>query len=250
MNYVVCIVPVAPMRLTDSHRSEMISQLLFGEFAQVKEVGKDFTLVVSLFDAYEGWIQNNQLAEVDESILRNQPKGYSFHVGDTVKMNETIVHLPFGCPVYSGNISFGKYEVDYAATSAIQYELDKETIVAITAKYLNTAYLWGGRTNYGIDCSGFAQQVFKLMGIALKRDAKDQALQGNNVDFLMEVQCGDLAFFDNDEGRITHVGIMLNAGEIIHASGRVRIDVMDAQGIINRDTGLRTHKLRIIKRMQ
>jgi gamma-D-glutamyl-L-lysine dipeptidyl-peptidase len=114
--------------------------------------------------------------------------------------------------------------------------------------FLDTPYLWGGKTACGIDCSGFSQQVFKQFGIKLPRDSYQQAEAGEVVGFLMEAQCGDLAFFDNEEGRITHVGIMLGNDEIIHSSGKVRIDKIDSQGIINSETGARTHKLRIIKR--
>jgi gamma-D-glutamyl-L-lysine dipeptidyl-peptidase len=122
-------------------------------------------------------------------------------------------------------------------------------IVRQTAlKYLDTPYLWGGKSICGIDCSGFSQQVYKHFGIKLPRDSYQQAELGEGVGFLLEAQCGDLAFFDNDEGRITHVGIMLSSDEIIHASGKVRIDKIDNQGIINAETGARTHKLRIIKR--
>ena len=87
------------------------------------------------------------------------------------------------------------------------------------------------------------------MGIKLKRDASQQAEQGVIVGFLQEGKCGDLAFFDNEEGRITHVGILMDAETIIHASGRVRIDKVDTAGIMSSDTGERTHHLRIIKRL-
>jgi cell wall-associated NlpC family hydrolase len=114
--------------------------------------------------------------------------------------------------------------------------------------YLNTPYLWGGRSVFGIDCSGFAQQVYRFFNKHLPRDASQQALQGEVVGFLQEAICGDLAFFDNEEGRITHVGILLDAQTIIHSSGRVKIDKIDNQGIFTTDKGERTHNLRIIKR--
>ena len=113
---------------------------------------------------------------------------------------------------------------------------------------LHTAYVWGGRSAFGIDCSGFTQLVFKSFGIVLFRDAYQQATQGEVVGFLQEAKTGDLAFFDNAEGRITHVGMLINEHEIIHASGKVRIDRIDSQGIVNVDTNERTHQLRIIKR--
>ena len=114
--------------------------------------------------------------------------------------------------------------------------------------YLNTPYLWGGRSVFGIDCSGFTQMVFRQFGIRIKRDAWQQAEQGQLLGFIQEARAGDLAFFDNVEGRITHVGIMLDNGRIIHASGRVRVDPVDTQGIFNKELNMYTHKLRIVKR--
>jgi hypothetical protein len=123
-----------------------------------------------------------------------------------------------------------------------------EDVVTNALFFQNVPYLWGGRNLFGLDCSGFVQIVYKLNGIQLKRDAWQQAEQGTDVNFLPQVKAGDVAFFDNEEGRITHVGIMLNANEIIHASGKVRIDPIDDQGIYNVELGKYTHHLRIIKR--
>ena len=123
-----------------------------------------------------------------------------------------------------------------------------DALIVTALFFQNAPYLWGGRTLFGIDCSGFSQIVFKLNGIKLNRDAWQQAEQGAVVDFLPEAKSGDLAFFDNAEGRIIHVGIMLGTNKIIHASGKVRVDTIDNQGIYNAEMGRYTHKLRIIKR--
>ena len=132
----------------------------------------------------------------------------------------------------------------------INFEQALNNVVENAMFFQHAPYLWGGRTLFGIDCSGFVQIVFKLAGIKLLRDASQQALQGDTVHFLPEVQPGDVAFFDNEEGRIIHVGILLNNKEIIHASGQVRIDLIDDQGIFNVELNRYSHKLRIIKRFQ
>jgi cell wall-associated NlpC family hydrolase len=122
-------------------------------------------------------------------------------------------------------------------------------IVELAASYLKTPYLWGGRSPFGIDCSGLTQMVFKMLGIKLRRDARQQAEQGHVINLLAEAQAGDLAFFDNDEGNIVHTGILTENGQIIHASGKVRIDPIDHHGIYDKNIGKYTHKLRIIRRM-
>ena len=115
--------------------------------------------------------------------------------------------------------------------------------------YLNAPYLWGGKTPFGIDCSGFTQMVYKLNGFALPRDAYQQAEIGETLSFVEEAEPGDLAFFDDDEGNIIHVGMVLEQGTIIHASGKVRIDALDHQGIYNKELKNYSHKLRLIKKI-
>ncbi|TKK70987.1 NlpC/P60 family protein [Ilyomonas limi] len=250
MQYVVAIVAVCPLRSEASHRSEMVSQLLFGEGAEVLEAGKDFTKVKCLYDGYEAWAQTSQLAEVDEEIAKAVPVGYTFKRNTIVALNDAPMHVPLATPVFR-NTFFGKYKVEYTDEETVLFDASfytEEVIRMVALLYENVPYLWGGKSSFGIDCSGFVQQVFKLFGKHLLRDTYQQAAQGGSIGFLQEVQCGDLAFFDNAEGRIVHVGILLNSEEIIHASGNVRVDTMDSYGIINRNTGLRTHQLRVIKR--
>ena len=124
---------------------------------------------------------------------------------------------------------------------------EKKHLINNALIFLNAPYLWGGRTPFGIDCSGFTQIVYRLQGINIPRDAHQQAEVGNTLSFIEESQEGDLAFFDDSEGEITHVGIIMNNNNIIHASGKVRIDKLDQQGIFNIEKKIHTHKLRIIK---
>ncbi len=149
-----------------------------------------------------------------------------------------------------GKAAWGNNKIQYygAVRDESNSTKDEHNIRGIALKYLNTAYLWGGKSNFGIDCSGFSQTVYKFLHHRLLRDAWQQATQGEVVALLQDATCGDLAFFDSAEGKITHVGILLNDHEIIHASGKVRIDGIDNFGIVNRDSSVRTHQLRMIKR--
>jgi cell wall-associated NlpC family hydrolase len=125
----------------------------------------------------------------------------------------------------------------------------KSSLIETAFMYVNAPYLWGGKTPFGIDCSGFTQMVYKLNGYALLRDASQQATQGVPLSFIEESEAGDLAFFDNEEGKIIHVGIIMDDNYIIHASGKVRVDRLDHLGIYNAELNKHTHKLRVIKKI-
>jgi len=245
MDYGIIALAIVPMRAEASERSEMVSQLLFGDTYQITEWQDKWVKIVTAYDAYEGWISRVQVTTVDyEAYFNRQTQSVSITCNPITiwkkQANYSTVYLP-ACSVMLPE-SVDAFEQLMAAQEPL-------TDLITTAKtYLNTPYLWGGRTHFGIDCSGFAQAVFKLHGLFLKRDASQQAEQGRAVDFLQEAQAGDLAFFDNDEGRIVHVGIMLDQEHIIHASGKVKIDRIDNQGIYAEDQKRYTHKLRIIRR--
>jgi len=248
MRFVASIVAVCPIRKEPDHRSEMTSQLLLGEYAEVLDEQKEFVQIKCLCDGYIGWCQRVQLAFTDEVVTTNQ-----FVVNEFTKVyvNQQPCRVSFATPVFQQALVFNHFTIDYAnveTLDATSTQFLPENITQYASIFLNTPYLWGGRTLFGIDCSGFAQQVYKLFNKQLPRDAYQQAEQGEALGFLEEAVCGDLAFFDNEAGFITHVGIMLNNHQIIHASGRVRIDTIDNAGIISSDTGLRTHSLRLVKR--
>lgn len=253
MEYAACIVPVAPLYTAAQPTAEMCSQLLFGETVQLLETSHTFSRIRLLFDGYEGWCLSNQLEPIDEALALRDTHLVNGDLWREISFQEQPMQMPFGAPLNlfdHGKAQIGRYQVVYEGrfwNSSMAHE-NKETIRWVADKYLNAPYLWGGRSPLGIDCSGFVQQVYRFMGIQLPRDAYQQAELGESIGFLQEAHCGDLAFFDDAEGRIVHVGLLLNDHQVMHAYGRVRIDHIDHQGIVNGETGMRTHQLRIIKR--
>lgn len=253
MAFVICIVPVSPMRKEAAHRSEMVSQLLFGETAEVLEESTGFTRLRGLYDAYEGWCQSAQVTGIESGEISGDDTVLTAEWAAAIDFNGYPMQLSLGTPLdklQDGKALFGKYAVSWQGNTInpVLSLFEESAIRAIAMQYLNTTYVWGGRSVFGIDCSGFVQQVYRFFHKKLPRDAYQQAALGEVVGFLQEVQCGDLAFFDNEAGKITHVGLLFDAETIIHASGKVRIDRIDSMGILNSDTGERTHRLRIIKR--
>ena len=124
-----------------------------------------------------------------------------------------------------------------------------ESLLDTAFKYLNSPYLWGGKNALGIDCSGLTQVVLRIHGMQLLRNACQQVNQGELVPFLQDALPGDLAFFDHGDDHISHVGIIVGEGKILHASGNVHVDKLDNEGIYSEERGFYTHKLRLIKRM-
>jgi cell wall-associated NlpC family hydrolase len=251
----ICRVSVAPMRSEPSDKAENASQLLFGDFVEILENQERWWYIRSAFDNYEGWIDFRQLVLVSEEEYAKAKQIKHLAPPQALNLlidpvgNKLYLSPASNLPAFADGFSFlgnQKYEVLFQPHTPNFTGVDG--LISTALFFINTPYLWGGRTFFGIDCSGFVQNVFKLNGIELKRDAWQQAEQGITVDFLQEVHPGDVAFFDNDEGKITHVGIMLNTAEIVHASAKVRIDPIDTQGIFNSELGKYTHKLRIIKR--
>jgi cell wall-associated NlpC family hydrolase len=254
MNRAVCCVPVSPLRADPSHKSEIVSQQLFGECCEVLEQGKEpWVRIRCSYDDYEGWCTVSHLAEIAATGYEQRSSALAPEWVNELDYKGIPMMVPFGSSLgtVTGGASWGNAKVRYngpAPWDPSAAKKDAEAIRQLTAKFLNTPYLWGGRSVFGIDCSGFTQTVYKFLGVPLLRDAYQQATQGSSVGFLQEAMTGDLAFFDNDEGRITHVGILLNDQEIIHSSGKVRIDKIDNMGIVNSETFQRTHQLRVIKR--
>jgi hypothetical protein len=254
MSYAVCCVPVANVRIDPDHRSEMVSQLLFGECCIITIVEKNgWVKIVNKADAYTGWCSQSHFQEIDDTQYYSEENNLTAGWVNEIDYNGHIMQVPFGSSLTAmknGHVFWRKNTVHFTGNvwDPAAAKQDAKTIKQLAYKFLNTTYLWGGKSVFGIDCSGFTQSVYKFLHIPLLRDARQQATQGELVGFLQEAHCGDLAFFDNEEGEIIHVGILLNAHEIIHAAGKVRIDKIDNEGIVDAETGQRTQRLRIIKR--
>lgn len=244
-------VPIVPLRAEKADKSEMISQLLYGECVEILSTEKNWIKVSGRFDNYEGWADLKMFEmltqETYKLLLATPCKILIDPIGMKIKGSQ-VTYLLAGSIIYPEldllNYSDFNWIGKYEDIELLEYDI---SIVAL--KFLNAPYLWGGKSFFGIDCSGFSQLVFRLCGISLDRDAWQQAKQGTAVDFLDEAKAGDLAFFSNDEGKIIHVGILISNGRIIHAHGYVRIDLMDHNGIYQKEKGNYTHTLRIIKRI-
>jgi hypothetical protein len=248
MAQVICIVPVAPIRAEGSHRAEMVSQILLGETATVISETKDFFQIQMHQDGYEGWCQKLQLQILPEGATIIT-KGYTTNWVNNAVFNGHPIQLPLGTPIVSDAQANFVLTYTEASLDPTNNVFTPEALEIVVKQFLGTAYLWGGRSVFGIDCSGFVQMVFKLFNYKLPRDAYQQAEMGEAIGFLAEAKPGDLAFFDNEQGKITHVGILLSPNQIIHASAVVRIDPIDQAGIVSSSTGIRTHQLRTIRRV-
>jgi gamma-D-glutamyl-L-lysine dipeptidyl-peptidase len=268
MEFGICLNSVIPVRIEPSHRAEMITQVLFGELYRIisKEV---YWLRIQLaYDNYEGWIDLKQSFSLDEQEFIRLFNAETMASLDLVQLlsNESkhsIIPIPLGSSlpgieheqftIANELFSFEGLVADTSAFENVNTPQErlkaKQAVIDDAMLYINAPYLWGGRTPFGIDCSGLTQMVYKLKKIKLLRDASQQATQGESLNFISESEPGDLAFFDDEEGNITHVGIMMDRSRIIHASGKVRIDIIDHEGIYNEEEKRYTHKLRVIRRI-
>lgn len=231
----ICIVTVAPIRAENSDKAEIVTQMLFGESADILEVNKNWTKIKMHYDGYEGWMDTKQIKAVSEAELSQRKTSVITEDFSSVMMKDGKTLLSMGS------------EVEFPAVSSRRSHDLRESIALTAKEFINIPYLWGGKSFFGVDCSGFTQLVFKVNNVKLPRDAYQQAEVGEDLTFVEEAKPGDLAFFENSEGRIIHVGIMLENQKIIHASGKVRIDTLDSTGIFNQELNKHTHKLRFLK---
>ena len=253
----VCRLSLVSVRSEPADQSEQVTQLLFGDHYTVLEesVDKKWIRIRIYFDQYEGWMDAKQ----HQPIIRD----YFNHINHTefkittditstllYKKSPQVVLMGSMIPISSSELF--KMEEQFAFNGEaknVGQRRDLEFLRTISAKYLNSPYQWGGKSPFGIDCSGFTQMVFKICGYKLARDASQQVNHGNAIESLAASRPGDLAFFENDKGKISHTGILLGEHKIIHSSGKVRVDQIHENGIQHSDSKTITHRLSAIRRI-
>lgn len=249
MQYGICHLSIIPVRSSADDAAEMVSQLLYGEHFKVLEHRKLWSKIRIAFDGYEGWISNQQYTMISEGDYyqiegSDDIKITSELISFTENKQNVLIPIVLGSTIQNVCLSHYKFD-DFGATN----HKNKEQLVPTALLYLNAPYLWGGKTSFGIDCSGLTQMVYKINGYKLLRDAAQQSTQGEALSFIEESEPGDLAFFDNKDGIIDHVGIIMDNNYVIHCHGKVRIDRLDHTGIFNTEVNNYTHKLRVIKKI-
>jgi hypothetical protein len=249
----ICNLSIVPLRIEPNDRSEIVSQVLFGEHFEILEQTKKWAKIKLQYDDYEGWIDAKQFQPISEDAYNDLSKRDIVMNSDLIEYitapNNFLMPIPLGASLsFLNNSEVNNTAFDFEGLQ-ISGIKPKSNLINTSFMYLNSPYLWGGKTPFGIDCSGFTQMVYKLNGYHLLRDASQQSTQGEALSFIEESEPGDLAFFDNEEGKIIHVGIIMDDNYIIHASGKVRIDRLDHLGIYNAEENKHTHRLRVIKKV-
>jgi len=256
MEYATCQIALAPLRAHPSDKSEMVSQLLFGETVEVTAQKDTWRHVTCSWDGVNGWVDSRQIKRLTPAEYDAYRLDFSMSLSlvEGLMAADHFIPLTLGAvlPLYDGlrcHLGEQLFQFSGPVVTPGKIKADGDWMVKVARRYLHAPYLWGGRSPFGIDSSGLTQMVYKMAGIRLLRDAHQQVTQGRTVDFTEQCQAGDLAFFDNGKGDVIHVGIVLTDCNILHASGKVRIDKVDHFGIFNQETNRYSHQLRIVKRL-
>ncbi len=247
---------LVPLRAETSDRAEMVTQLTFGECYEVVGREGNWLHVQLAADGYRGWIDQKQHKGVTEQYFREwvaarHPRALDLVQAVQIGGLPVLIGMGSYLPFFDGqHIRIEAELIRYnGAASDLTVAATPAQVVQVAQTFIKAPYLWGGKSVFGIDCSGFVQQVYGMCGYRLPRDAYQQVAHGQEVHFATQTAPGDLAYFSNEEGRITHVGLLLEGQRIVHAHGEVRVDLLDHNGIYLFDWKRYSHKLRIIKRI-
>lgn len=257
LDYGVCRLSIVPVRMEATDKAEQVSQLLFGDHYEVTNQTRDkkWIRIRTNFDQYEGWIDRKQHQSISHDYyeyLNRAEFKITTDITATILYNKTPMTILIGSMIPISSFELFKMEEQFAFNGEAKnlgQKREYEFLRTVAMKYINAPYVWGGKGPFGIDCSGFTQIVFKVCGYRLFRDSWQQSNQGKSVKSLGEWLPGDLAFFKNSEGHINHVGILLEQDRIIHASGKVRIDQVNEEGILNTETKVCSHQFSHIRRI-
>ena len=236
------------MRSNNFHESELVSQLLYGDCFKILSSKNEWLQIKTLNDSYVGWIndkQINEISKINAEKITFDDKIFSTRLIDYIETDENKL----SSIVLGSNIGACKYLGHKYDGPKTKKTKTKPNLTKVASMYLNSPYLWGGKTPFGIDCSGLTQMIYRINGYKIPRDASQQSEFGETLSFIEESEPGDLAFFDDKEGKIIHVGMLLENNYILHAHGNVRIDRIDQTGIFNQKKQKHSHKLRIIKKI-
>lgn len=256
IDFGVCRLSLISVRADGNDKAELVSQLLFGEHYEVFAVSKDkkWLKIRIHFDQYEGWIdarQHHSITREHFDYINRADFKISTDITTSILYNKTPLPILMGSIIPISGSELFRMEEQFAfngESKSLGLKRDVEFLKITARKYLNSPYQWGGKSPFGIDCSGFVQLVFKINGYKLLRDSSQQARQGKAVSF-KDIQPGDLVFFKSKECQIVHVGIFIGDDKIIHASGKVRIDHLSEEGILHADSKVYTHTFSHIRRV-
>ena len=252
---------VVPVRAEAREGSEQNTQMLFGELCAVLEEQPRWARIKLESDGQEGWVDRKMLCPMTEEEYKPYSEALKASAMVVMPMAYAVSEnngqtIPLTAGTRLTNYKDGRFEVlgvgfriDPSMVITQPIELNQNNLLQTVRFFLNVPYLWGGKNAMGMDCSGFTQVIMSLFGKKLLRNASEQVTQGHSISDLKEAQAGDLAFFDHEDGRISHVGIVIDSERIIHCSGRVKVEKLDSTGIFSPEQGGYTHHLVTIQRL-
>jgi len=230
---------VSSLYKKNNYSSEIISQALIWERVEIIGI-KDNWCKIKQWDNYESWIYKDCLSS-DEVYAKNNLSNYSkwFYVNKRIseiisedKKNKK--YLSFGSLIPIIDIKDevflitimpdnNKYYINVDNVVSSEDNIDLDRIINYSMQIIGTPYLWGGKSGFGYDCSGFIQTLFRFLKVALPRDCKDQISCSNLQKVSKDIQKGDLIYFNNNDN-VSHVGMLINSSNFIHCSGEVKIE--------------------------